>query len=554
VYLKHFGLARGPFTIAPDPRFLYLSDQHREALAHLHYGVQSGGFVLLTGEVGTGKTTVCRCLLEQLPEDTDVALVLNPRVSALELIATVCDELHVDHTDAERSIKSLVDRLNRHLLDANARGRRTVVLIDEAQSLSADTLEQMRLLTNLETNERKLLQIIMVGQPELRDMLATPGMRQLAQRVTARYHLGTLSRREVESYVAHRLQVAGTATQPFGRAALRRVHARSGGIPRLVNTICDRALLGAYVQGVSRVDGATLERAAAEVLGRPAPRRAALPWLLAGLVVAGAAAGSYFGLRPPGPFREIAPVAQARAPAPPVPSPAATAPAAPPAAEPPAAPAAQAPAAAPQTAPPATATLDWPPGRPAESSLGQAFTALLSRWGVSYDAQRDGKPCAHAERFGLRCLQQRGELQALRGLDRPAVVGLRDPHAGAVQAALLELGPDSARIALADETRTVAPAELEGRWAGEYVVLWRPPPGYTGPSASAASPVVTDWLQERLAQILGGKELGPGGLPRAIVAFQSSQGLTTDGVAGPYTLIHLTNLLGEGPRLAPVSR
>jgi general secretion pathway protein A len=174
MYLKHFNLTDRPFAITPDPRFLYLSARHREALAHLLYGLgEGGGFVQLTGEVGTGKTTICRCLLEHVPDNVDLALVLNPKVTAYELIATVCDELGIDYPLENSSIKTLTDVLNRYLLEAYAQGRRTVLIIDEAQNLSADVLEQVRLLTNLETATQKLLQIILIGQPELRTLLAS---------------------------------------------------------------------------------------------------------------------------------------------------------------------------------------------------------------------------------------------------------------------------------------------------------------------------------------------------------------------------------------------
>ena len=197
MYLEYFNLTERPFSITPDPRFLYMSARHREALAHLLYGLgDGGGFVQLTGEVGTGKTTICRCLLEQIPDNVDLALVLNPKVTAIELIATVCDELGVSYDEKDVSVKSLTDVLNRYLLDAYARGRHTVLIIDEAQNLSADVLEQVRLLTNLETSTQKLLQIILIGQPELRTLLAREDMRQLAQRVTARYHLEPISREE----------------------------------------------------------------------------------------------------------------------------------------------------------------------------------------------------------------------------------------------------------------------------------------------------------------------------------------------------------------------
>ncbi|MEZ5542038.1 MAG: AAA family ATPase [Pseudomonadota bacterium] len=267
MYLKHFDLSERPFAITPDPRFLYMSARHREALAHLLYGLgEGGGFVQLTGEVGTGKTTICRCLLEQVPDDVDIAMVLNPKVTALELIATVCDELGIGYPADCDSIKQLVDILNHYLLDAFARGRRTVLIIDEAQNLSADVLEQVRLLTNLETATQKLLQIILIGQPELRKLLAREDMRQLAQRVTARYHLEPISRAEAEAYIQHRLQICGVSGVLFDKRAVDRIHALSGGIPRLINVLCDRSLLGAYVEGKSQVDARIVRKAAREVL------------------------------------------------------------------------------------------------------------------------------------------------------------------------------------------------------------------------------------------------------------------------------------------------
>ncbi len=272
MYRKHFGIKRAPFTIAPDPRYLYMSEQHREALAHLLYGIRSdGGFVLLTGEVGTGKTTICRRLLEKLTKKCVVAFIINPTLSVEELLAAVCDEFRIKYPPGKISVKVLVDRINSCLLDLNADRKKAILIIDEAQNLRDDVLEQIRLLTNLETNERKLLQIILIGQPELRDKLARPQMRQLSQRIVARCHLGPLSRAEVAGYVAHRLAVAGGTGNFFPNGVMGNLFAYSGGIPRLINAICDRALLGAYVQGKQGVDGAILKKAAREVLGEHLP-------------------------------------------------------------------------------------------------------------------------------------------------------------------------------------------------------------------------------------------------------------------------------------------
>lgn len=274
MYREYFGLKELPFSIAPDPRYLYMSNQHQEALAHLVYGINSeGGFVVLTGEVGTGKTTVCRCLLEQIPENCDIAFILNPKLTVEELLATVCDELGISHPEGNTSIKVFVDRINDFLLDAHARGRKTVLIIEEAQNLNTEVLEQVRLLTNLETNQRKLMQIIMLGQPEFREMLSRPELRQLAQRVTARYHLGSLSRKEVAAYVNHRLTVAGARIKLFPDSTISKLYRLSGGIPRLINLLCDRALLGAYVQGQDRIDKPTLAKAAREVFGKTSIRK-----------------------------------------------------------------------------------------------------------------------------------------------------------------------------------------------------------------------------------------------------------------------------------------
>ncbi|MDX2495289.1 MAG: AAA family ATPase [Desulfuromusa sp.] len=299
MYKDYFGLKEEPFSIAPDPQFLYMSDRHREALAHLIYGMKAdSGFVLLTGEVGTGKTTVCRCLLGQIPENSEIAFILNPKLSVVELLATICDEFGISYPKESSSIKVYNDLINIYLLNAHSQGKKTVLIIDEAQNLSVDVLEQIRLLTNLETDKRKLLQVIMLGQPELNRMLDRSELRQLAQRVTARYHLEPLSRNEIESYLTYRLAVAGVERPLFPMPTVNKLYRLSGGVPRVINLLCDRALLGAYVKGLNVVSPALLTAAAGEVFGKASPGRVEKEgfgqWLLLALLSLILVVGIYF--------------------------------------------------------------------------------------------------------------------------------------------------------------------------------------------------------------------------------------------------------------------
>ncbi|HLW22800.1 MAG TPA: AAA family ATPase, partial [Steroidobacteraceae bacterium] len=298
MYTSFFGLSEKPFAITPDPRYLFLSERHAEALAHLMYGInESGGFIQLTGEVGTGKTTVTRTLLSRLPAHADVALIINPRITPIEFLLTICEELGVPLDPADRdSVKQMVDALNRRLLSAHAEGRRVIVIVDEAQNLAADVLEQVRLLTNLETASQKLLQIILIGQPELRELLDRTELRQLAQRITGRYHLKPLSAEETVEYVRHRLRVAGARSEIFSPRALREVHRVATGIPRVINVVCDRALLGAYTQETRKVTPALVRSAAGEVYGRHfAPPWIA--WAATAIVLLGVSATAWVGWR-----------------------------------------------------------------------------------------------------------------------------------------------------------------------------------------------------------------------------------------------------------------
>jgi len=538
MYLNYFGLAEAPFSIAPAPRYLYMSQRHQDALAHLLYGVSGeGGFVLLTGEVGTGKTTISRCLLEQIPESCDVAYIFNPKLTVEELLSTICVEFGIACPPGNTSIKVFIDCINAHLLNAHATGRHSVLIIDEAQNLSAEVLEQMRLLTNLETNERKLLQIILIGQPELATMLERQDLRQLAQRIVARYHLGKLSKAEVAAYVQHRLGVAGTQRQLFPLALMGRLHQLSGGIPRIINVLCDRALLGAYAQGKERVDRATLEQAAREVFPQASTQRHGMRRLLLAslaVFVAGALALVM--------YRQLPEITMATAQQPvtqPVP-PALDVKAEEPAKE-------IVPAAA------LPETLTWPADEPSERSRDMAYAALFKAWGADYQG---ADACLQAETLGLRCQAGRGGLDELRRSNRPAVLSMRDEQGREFFATLTALTSDSATFAIGANTTTVALSALASQWSGYYSLLWRVPPVASTVIRPGDRGTAVEWLSRQLAQVQGRVVAADDDwvfddiLAAQVRQFQLSQGLTPDGNAGPQTLNRLANLADRtAPRL-----
>lgn len=583
MYAPFFGLQHPPFSIAPDPRYLFMSERHREALAHLLYGLDAGGgFVLLTGEVGAGKTTVCRCFLEQIPSHCNVAYIFNPKLTVRELLRSICDEFGVPHKPTVpggvETVKDYIDPLNASLLAAHAAGRNTVLIIDEAQNLSADVLEQLRLLTNLETSERKLLQIILIGQPELRAMVAKPSMEQLAQRVIARFHLGALSPQETQQYIAHRLAVAGlTGPLPFDRGALRRVHALSHGVPRRINLLCDRALLGAYAAGARQVNRAIVNRAAREVFDAPASaaaarsaRQAGLPrWALAGLgAVAGAAAvaaaGWGMGVWPAhrgGPQVATtgpgATVAQGAASSPGAKPPAAAAPAAvlPASAAAASAPVAAAPAVPASSAAPSSALDQFMQAQPATDA--PAWQALASAWGAALPAGADA--CTTLPREGLRCYRnRRAGLNLVRQIDRPVLLALYPSEEAEAPVSVLLRGLDGDNATLEGGGRSlrVPVAELAQVWRGEIATLWRAPVGMPDRGEITDSPAGAAWLDQRLASKAAGGS-GPGSKPvtpaqrqSRIHRFQLAQGVTPDGRAGPLTLMLLNRATGVNePRL-----
>ncbi|HEX8955222.1 MAG TPA: AAA family ATPase [Burkholderiaceae bacterium] len=536
MYTQFFKLAHNPFSIAPDPRFLYMSERHREALAHLLYGISGGGgFVLLTGEVGAGKTTVCRCFLEQIPADCNVGYIFNPKLSVDELLKSVCEEFHIALPDASPGVKTSVDALNAFLLREHAVGRHNVLIIDEAQGLSAAVLEQLRLLTNLETNERKLLQIILIGQPELRALLERADLRQLAQRVIARYHLDSLSPSETANYIAHRLTVAGIlGTSPLPDGLMKTIHKLTGGVPRRINLLCDRALLGAYAEGKGTVTRKILLKAAGEVFGdlpaRPnIVKRLLLPLAVGAAVVAAAAWAIVTHEPPPAPRAPRAPKLAAKI---------------------------AAPTPTPKPAPPAPKPLPIfdPAGTiPEQADAEHAYRELAARWGQSL---AEGDACTLLQQAGLRCYQSNKGFAEIRQLNRPAILLLHDAQGHPYAALLTGLNDNQATLQIGTVRYNASVLGLMPYFHGEFSTVWRTPPDYRDKIHSGDTGRDIDWLAGELSKLDGSAAPAAGtrydaALMQRVRSFQAAQGLSPDGVAGPKTVMLLSRATdGSEPRLS----
>ncbi len=604
MYLSFFGLNEKPFAITPDPRYLFLSERHSEALAHLVYGIsEAGGFIQLTGEVGTGKTTTIRSLLAQIPKNAEVALILNPRITATEFLLTICEELGIGVPDnSVGSVKDLVDILNAYLLRAHAKGQRVVVVVDEAHNLEPAVLEQVRLLTNLETATQKLLQIILIGQPELRELLDRTELRQIAQRITGRYHLSPLSKDETAAYVRHRLRVAGSTNDIFSPMALLELHRLAGGVPRLINIISDRALLGAYTQDRHSVTGPLVRQAAKEVFGKPfAPLW--MPWAIA----AGAGAALVLGVialwQLTGGRREAAPdtataisapgdTAAAKHPADTRVSPSGTSGGAGGDSPAPSAPGAErinmanttgttaTPVSATGTitrpatgtAAPANADASVAPSTPTLVSLDQlltdygtetdpdnAFNKLFALWNARYIVGRTDA-CTQATTLGLECYVQRGTFADLRLFNRPAILTVNDTGGRSHQVVLAALDDDRAIVSLGGAPRAVRLGELSRLWFGDLVLLWRP--GVPDVKTLSLGMRGNDVLRLRRGlQRLRGVEpdLAPNSvydaeLVKLVEDFQRQHRLNVDGIAGLQTLVVLdTALAAPGSPLLDAS-
>lgn len=518
MYTQFFGLSEPPFSISPNPKYLYMSERHGEALAHLNYGLQDGGgFVLLTGEVGTGKTTVSRCLLQQLPADTEIAYILNPSLTERDLLAAICDEYQLVY-EQEASLKQLFDLIRDHLLVNLAAGKRSVVLVDEAQHLLPGVLEQLRLLTNLETDEKKLLQVVLIGQPELQQMLRQPLLRQLAQRITARYHLLPLSCQDVDAYVRFRLQVAGCVQPIFTPRAIQTLHRLSGGIPRLINLICDRALIAAFARGSHKIVHGDISQSAFEVSGirDEGSWQSSLTVTLAGalLVAAGWWGWQFFGVFPARPLVKVeVPV-----------------------------------------------KVDDTPEQLEQltRAINQALSPdvamqnLYRVWG--YQTELEEATCDNAPRAGLRCQEGDASLAQLQALQYPALISLTDETGGLYYATLVGLGADKASLLIGNQSWQVDRQWLSDAWGGSYTLLWRMPRGNLTLIGSNAAPAQIQWLDNALSRALQQPDRKvsrfDATLKNKLQQFQREQGLTPDGIAGSNTLLRLNVMAGEPmPRL-----
>ncbi|MFQ5935097.1 MAG: AAA family ATPase [Acidiferrobacterales bacterium] len=573
MYIRHFGLKEAPFSIAPDPRYLYLSRRHQEALAHLIYGVtEGGGFVQLIGDVGTGKTMLIRALLERLPSNVDVALILYPILSVREFICAICDELQLNYARENATLKSLIDTLNAFLLDNHAKGRRTVLIIDEAQGLSRDVLEQLRLLTNLETNKEKLLQILLVGQPELGNMLAQDDLRQLSQRITARYSLKSLFPHETSDYIAHRCRVAGAKNQLFTRSAMRCVHKLSGGVPRVINMICDRALLGTYARAKARANSAIVRRAAGQV-GLSVPRSLwSQPGLAAATVMIVALfmfgwqvwplMGSHWqgsAVTTPAPEAASKPAAENIAQAPPsVEEEIASAQEVetPPELEEPEVhmvqrQAREVPSVEPEPGPKLTQLLA-DPDIPTDTE--SALAGLFAHWGLDYAKLQGSTGCARAIKSGLQCIFRSGTWNNLRHLNRPAVIELVDEQGQRHHVLVAALNGDEVSSEFAGEQYNFRISEVDRYWYGQYLLLWKPPLNGRRLLRRGMQGRSVLWLRNTLARSQGEpaatkkSDIFDSELEAQVKAFQRKHQLTDDGIVGRLTLLQLNTY---DPVLAP---
>ncbi len=548
MYTHYFNFTELPFSIAPDPHFIYMSARHKEGLAHLLYGItDGGGFVALTGEVGTGKTTLCHCLLQELPDNIEIALILNPKLNATELLANICDELAISYDKERQSLKNLVDALNRHLLSAHAAGRRTVLLIDEAQNLSREVLEQIRLLTNLETSKTKLLQIILVGQPELQQLLSSRDLRQLNQRITARYHLLPLSLAETRAYIRHRLFVCNGNPNLFKESAIKRIFKLSSGIPRVINIICDRALLGAYAEDSKMINSAIVDKAASETLAQPVQSRVRFT-VLSSLLVLSITLWFFYhdGDRLVGAEGQEDPARVLVHPITDLP---------------------QAVDGLLQSISVQSATQEIMKNSESENlvdpvmlfdqwlenpelTLERGILNALDLFGKVYHGT-DPIDCSAVRALGLNCLHGKASWKDILEMDRPVVLEFlldSDSRRHALLASLRKGQP----VMRVDEESAFTLSDVLRYWNGYYLILWESPVSDLRVIRPGTQSEAVLWLRQQLALFDGvtDEETMPQFFDSVLTArvkkFQHHYNLTEDGIAGPQTLIYLDNLNEAG--------
>ena len=544
IYLQHFGLKREPFSIVPDPGFLYPSNHHRQAVAHLKYGLdREGGFILLTGEVGTGKTTLTRTMLQRMPPHIRVAYVLNSKLNVTDVLASICDEIGLElptETSEFRGLsfaKVCIDALNQNLLKTHAEGKKTLIVIEEAQNLSVDVLEALRLLSNLETNTRKLLHILLVGQPELLDTLAEKELRQLNQRVISRFHLLPLEKGDVANYVNHRLHRAGARDSLFDSACISVLFRLTDGVPRLINLVCQHSLLAAYSTGEKTVSSTLVKNAGTEILGTQKTKTqrkkllvtiAPILVLVAGLIVT-AVKQTVDG---PAPLVGQKPVVETTLVA--------------------------------ENAALEVKGVSIDSAPPVVNKVPQAspFTGLLKLWSLdTSQIYSEDEFIAQANYNGLRAVKiADANLADLQSINRPGVVWTKqyfDNNQGYLKGALLTgLDQANAYLQVADQVLVIPQAEFLASWSGVYLYLWQPQPSFKVLKVGDNNGQAVSWLQDQLAIInLSSERVITGGrytkaIAQKVVRFQAEQVIKADGVVGRETIMRFNQLVNrEFPRL-----
>lgn len=524
MYHTFFNLTESAFSIAVNPRYLYMSQQHKEALAHLLYGVAGGGFVMLTGEVGTGKTTIIRCLLEQMPENTDIAIVMNPMSNVPELLTTICEELGASYVKDEPTVKDLTDALHSFLLKNHTKGRNTILLVDEAQLLSTQALEQVRLLTNLETTTQKLLHIILVGQPELKEVLSKPELRQLAQRITARFHLTPLTLLETQAYINHRLKIGGLpeGRSPFPQAIIARIHAFTGGIPRLINVICERCLIGAYANNKIRIDNIIFNAARKEVISGLAEKQQTkrerywkyLTLALVSIILGNIVVNTLKLNKKPTAALTIA-TAQSSS-----------------------------------SNPIASASRSSiPSSNNIFRNYKTAEDAFLGELGFPLTATN--RPCGKTIIRNIVC--EKVNLHTwtdLAELNRPAILVMTTPEKFSTYVVIIGLNQENALLVNDHQEKIVMPLAKIGKdWTGDVVYLWKKPPGFGDPIELGDSSPTVEWLAQQFAKLDKQSEpltndLFSLALQERIKIFQRTKGLRVDGNINEATLLKINEAIG----------